>query len=86
MWDPRVVLGEEGVAATFIFEHQLAFAAVAAGAVRARVERFGRRGTEPFEPFEPFEFFQNRNFPEFSGIFLRTLIENSKISENFNIF
>ena len=41
-----------------------------------RVERFDRRGTEPFEPFE---FFQNRNFPEFS-------LENSKISENFNIF
>ena len=47
--------------------------------VTARVERFDRRGTEPFELFEPFEFFQNRNFPE---IFL----ENSKISENFNIF
>ena len=44
--------------------------------VRGRVERFGRRGTEPFEPFEPFEFFQNRNFS----------LENSKISENFNIF
>ena len=43
---------------------------------RGRVERFDRRGTEPFEPFEPFEFFQNRNGP----------LENSKISENFNIF
>ena len=37
MWDRRVVLGEEGVAATFIFEHQLAFAAVAAGASRTRI-------------------------------------------------
>ena len=45
---------------------------------RTRVERFDRRGIEPFEPFEPFEFFQNRNFPEFP-------LENSKISENFNI-
>ena len=48
-------------------------------AVRRRVERFGRRGTEPFERFErfePFEFFQNRNFS----------LENSTISENFNIF
>ena len=47
--------------------------------VPTRVERFDRRGIEPFEPFEPFEFFQNRNFPEF-------FLENSKISENFNIF
>ena len=44
--------------------------------VARRVERFDRRGTEPFEPFEPFEFFQNRIF----------FLENSKISENFNIF
>ena len=54
-------------------------AAAAREHVLAGVERFDRRGTEPFEPFEPFEFFQNRNFPEFS-------LENSKISENFNIF
>ena len=39
----------------------------------------GPNHSNHFEPFEPFEFFQNRNFPEFS-------LENSRISENFNIF
>ena len=47
--------------------------------VWVRVERFDWRGTEPFEPFEPFERFEFvRNWD--------SSLENSKISENFNIF
>ena len=50
-----------------------------AGVVQDRVERFDRRGTEPFEPFAHSNSFK-------IGIFRNFSLENSKNSENYNIF